>query len=195
MASPAGKIQEQKPQPGPDAEKSISPSTTVGCKSSRSGLATTKLMAKVTRLRQYYGLAALAYVGETTPMLLPIGAAHRSMTRGAMHLTIKQVFRALIGALALNGRSARVRSRTVASGVCALATAYDRLSHDGLPVDLRYVRDNFRLESISAASQYLHADDDDRHRATWARPRLKASKMTMLTYPVDCVHELSPLAR
>ena len=29
-----------------------------------------------------------------------------------------------------------------------------------------YVRDNLGHESISTTSQYLHADDDDRHRAT-----------------------------
>ena len=39
-------------------------------------------------------------------------------------------------------------------------------------VDLRYVRDNLGHESISTTSQYLHADDDDRHRATEAGLRL-----------------------
>jgi integrase len=38
-------------------------------------------------------------------------------------------------------------------------------SRDG-QVDLRYVRDNLGHASISTTSQYLHADDDDRHRAT-----------------------------
>jgi site-specific recombinase XerD len=33
-------------------------------------------------------------------------------------------------------------------------------------VDLRFVRDNLGHASISTTSQYLHADDDDRHRAT-----------------------------
>ncbi|CAN7795862.1 hypothetical protein LJR034_004078 [Caballeronia sp. LjRoot34] len=32
-------------------------------------------------------------------------------------------------------------------------------------VDLRYVRNVMGHDSISTASQYLHADDDDRHRA------------------------------
>jgi integrase len=39
-------------------------------------------------------------------------------------------------------------------------------------VDLRYVRDNLGHESISTTSQYLHADDDDRHRATESGLRL-----------------------
>jgi site-specific recombinase XerC len=33
-------------------------------------------------------------------------------------------------------------------------------------VDLRFVRDNLGHASISTTSQYLHADDDERHRAT-----------------------------
>jgi integrase/recombinase XerD len=39
-------------------------------------------------------------------------------------------------------------------------------------VDLRYVRDNLGHVSISTTSQYLHGDDDDRHRATEAGLRL-----------------------
>jgi integrase/recombinase XerD len=39
-------------------------------------------------------------------------------------------------------------------------------------VDLRYVRDNLGHESISTTSQYVHADDDYRHRATEAGLRL-----------------------
>jgi integrase/recombinase XerD len=39
-------------------------------------------------------------------------------------------------------------------------------------VDLRYVRDNLAHESISTTGQYLHADDDDRHRATEAGLKL-----------------------
>jgi integrase/recombinase XerD len=39
-------------------------------------------------------------------------------------------------------------------------------------VDLRYVQDNLGHESISTTSQYIHADDDDRHRATEAGLKL-----------------------
>jgi hypothetical protein len=46
--------------------------------------ATTELMAELTRYRRHYGLAALPYGGETTPLLLPIGGTHRTMTRGAV---------------------------------------------------------------------------------------------------------------
>src|SRR5471032_1500004 len=47
--------------------------------------ATTELMAELTRYRRHYGLAALPYGGETTPLLLPIGGTHRTLTRGAVH--------------------------------------------------------------------------------------------------------------
>jgi integrase/recombinase XerD len=49
-------------------------------------------MAELTRYRRHYGLAALPYGGETTPLLLPIGGAQRELTRGAVHLIINQVF-------------------------------------------------------------------------------------------------------
>jgi hypothetical protein len=35
-------------------------------------------------------------------------------------------------------------------------------------VDLRYVRDDMGHKAISTTSQYLHADDDNRHRAATA---------------------------
>jgi site-specific recombinase XerD len=54
--------------------------------------ATTELMAELTRYSRHYGLAALPYGGETTPLLLPIGGTQRALTRGAVHLVIKQVF-------------------------------------------------------------------------------------------------------
>lgn len=43
-------------------------------------------------------------------------------------------------------------------------------------VDLRHVRDNLGHESITAPSQYLHADDDERHRATGSGVRLDWSR-------------------
>jgi hypothetical protein len=38
-------------------------------------------MAELTRYRRHYDLAALPYSGETTPLLLPIGGAHRTLMR------------------------------------------------------------------------------------------------------------------
>lgn len=48
-------------------------------------------MAELTRYRRHFDLAALPYGGETIPLLLPSGGTHRTMTRGTVHLIIKQV--------------------------------------------------------------------------------------------------------
>jgi hypothetical protein len=53
-------------------------------------------------------------------------------------------------------------------------------------LDLRYVRDNLGHESISTTSQYLHADDDDRHRATEAGLRLSSGLSIQGLYKQVC---------
>jgi site-specific recombinase XerD len=100
--------------------------------------ATTELMAELTRYRRQYDLAALPYGGETTPLLLPIGGTHRTLTRGAVHLIIKQVFDNAIGHLQSTGE-AHERLRQ-ASAHWLRHTAGSHMM-DG-QVDLRYVRDN-----------------------------------------------------
>jgi site-specific recombinase XerD len=134
--------------------------------------ATTELMAELSRYRRHYGLAALPYGGETTPLLLPIGGTQRTLTRGAVHLIIKQVFDNAIGYLQSTGE-ARERATKRLRQASAHWLRHTAGSHmmDG-QVDLRYVRDNLGHESISTTSQYLHADDDDRHRATESGLRL-----------------------
>ena len=98
-------------------------------------------MAELTHCRRHYGLAALPYVGETTPSLLPMGGAHRTMTRRTVHLIIKQVFDNAIAHLQstdeaheraaerLHKASAHWLRRTTGSSVM-----------DG-QVDLRYARE------------------------------------------------------
>jgi site-specific recombinase XerD len=65
--------------------------------------ATAELMAELARYRAHYGLAALPYPHEPTPLLLPIGGMHKPMTRGGVHLIIKQVFENAVAHLALTG--------------------------------------------------------------------------------------------
>jgi integrase/recombinase XerD len=134
--------------------------------------ATTELMAELARYRRQYGLAALPYGGETTPLLLPIGGTHRTLTRGGVHLIIKQVFDNAIDHLQSTGE-ARERAAERLRQASAHWLRHTAGSHmmDG-QVDLRYVRDNLGHASISTTSQYLHADDDDRHRATESGLRL-----------------------
>ncbi|MDN7184672.1 tyrosine-type recombinase/integrase [Caballeronia sp. SEWSISQ10-4 2] len=134
--------------------------------------ATTELMAELTRYRRHYGLAALPYGGETTPLLLPIGGTHRTLTRGAVHLIIKQVFDNAIDHLQSTGEAhERAAERLRQASAHWLRHTAGSHMMDG-QVDLRYVRDNLGHASISTTSQYLHADDDDRHRATEAGLRL-----------------------
>jgi integrase/recombinase XerD len=128
--------------------------------------ATTELMAELARYRRHYGLAALPYGGEQTPLLLPIGGQPRTLTRSAVHLIIKQVFDNAIGHLHSTGE-AQERAAERLRQASAHWLRHTAGSHmmDG-QVDLRYVRDNLGHASISTTSQYLHADDDARHSAT-----------------------------
>ena len=134
--------------------------------------ATTELMAELTRYRRHYGLTTLPYGGETTPLLLPIGGANRTLTRGGVHLIIKQVFDNAIAHLQSTDEAhERATERLHQASAHWLRHTAGSHMMDG-QVDLRYVRDNLGHESISTTSQYLHADDDDRHRATEAGLRL-----------------------
>lgn len=104
--------------------------------------------------------------------MLPIGGAHQTLTCGAVHLIIKQVLDSATDHLQSTGEAherATERLRQ-ASAHWPRHTTGSRMM-DG-QVDLRYVQDNLGHESISTTSQYLHADDDDRHRATEAGLRL-----------------------
>ena len=134
--------------------------------------ATTELMAELARYRRQYNLAALPYGGETTPLLLPIGGAHRTLTRGGVHLIIKQVFDNAIDHLQSTGEAhERATDRLRQASAHWLRHTTGSRMMDG-QVDLRYVRDNLGHDSISTSNQYLQADDDDRHRATEAGLRL-----------------------
>jgi integrase/recombinase XerD len=130
------------------------------------GLRISEVMAELARYRQHYDLPALPYPHEPTPLLLPIGGLHRPMTRGGVHLIVKQVFENAIDHLTSSGEP-RERAAERLRQASAHWLRHTAGSHmmDGR-VDLRYMRDNLGHASISTTSQYLHADDDDRHRAT-----------------------------
>jgi integrase/recombinase XerD len=93
--------------------------------------ATTELMAERARYRRHYGLATLPYSGEPTPLLLPIGGMHRPMTRGAVHLIIKQVFDDAVVHLQSTGEARECASERLRQASAHWVTAHDRLSHDG----------------------------------------------------------------
>jgi integrase len=127
---------------------------------------------ELTRYRQHYGLSALPYGGDTTPLLLPIGGTHRTLTRGGEHLTIKQVFDNAIGHLQSTGEAhERATERLRQASTHWLQHTAGSHMIDG-QVGPRYVRDNLVHESISTTNHYPLADDDDRHQAAEAGLRL-----------------------
>ena len=114
-------------------------------------------MAELTRYRRHYGLAALPYGGETTPLLLPIGGTHRTLTRGAVHLVIKQVFDNATEHLQSTGAAhERATERLRQASAHWLRHTTGSRMMDG-QVDLRYVRDNLGHESISTTNEPILA--------------------------------------
>lgn len=134
--------------------------------------ATNELMVELSRYRRENGLTPFPFFGEPTPLLLPIGGKQRPLTRSAVHLIVKEVFARASErirqrgpdfqrlALLLEGASAHWLRHTAGSNMA------------GSDMDLRHVRDNLGHESISTTSQYLHSEDDQRHRETEENHRI-----------------------
>ncbi|WP_369718838.1 tyrosine-type recombinase/integrase [Burkholderia cenocepacia] len=85
---------------------------------------------------------------------------------------MKQVFRHAADRLRANGEAGEQAAR-VLEQASAHWLRHSAGSHmaDGR-VDLRLVRDNLGHVSLTTTSQYLHADDDWRHRETQAKHRI-----------------------
>jgi site-specific recombinase XerD len=128
--------------------------------------ATNELMVELARYRRELGMAPFPIQGETAPLLLPIGGKQRSLTRGAIHLILKQVFERTAIRLRVrdpNGSAVADRAEQ-ASAHWLRHTAGSHMANSD--IDLRHVRDNLGHESISTTSAYLHSSDDERHRDT-----------------------------
>ncbi len=145
--------------------------------------ATSELMVELLTYRRSLGLPALPQDGEGTPLVLAVwwhvtskdSAAFKPpqpLTRAAVHGIVKEIFEQAAERLALTGESslARVARLRAASAHWLRHTAGSRMA-DG-DKDLRHVRDTLGHASISTSSIYLHAEDDDRHRAVEAGHRL-----------------------
>lgn len=134
--------------------------------------ATDELIAELARYRRAHGLSPSPQLGEARPLLLPLIGEERAMSRGAIHLIVKEVFKQA-------AKRARTRGSDWDSRADLLASAsahwlrHTAGSHmtDG-QVDLRFVRDNLGHASLATTSVYLHAEDDARHQATQAGHRL-----------------------
>lgn len=100
------------------------------------------------------------------PLLLPIGTQQRPMTRGAVHLIVKQVFTHTAERLRLRGPEGEALAKHVAQASAHWlrhTAGFHMVNGD---IDLRHVRDNLGHASLTTTSTYLHSADDARHRDT-----------------------------
>jgi site-specific recombinase XerD len=128
--------------------------------------ATTELMDELATYRRALGLSPEPAVGETQPLLAPIGGKARAMTRSALHIIAKQVF-----ARTADRVRARGSEHAHTADILAAASAHWLRHTAGSAMatgdmDLRHVRDNLGHASLTTTSRYLHSDDDARHQAT-----------------------------
>jgi integrase/recombinase XerD len=135
--------------------------------------ATTKMMVELTRYRRAHDLSALPLPGENTPLLLPVGAARKPLTRAALHKIVKEVFAGAATRLRADGESNAQRASRLeqASAHWLRHSAGSHMADQ--QVDLRLVRDNLGHASLTTTSQCLHVDDDRRHRETEEKHRIK----------------------
>jgi integrase/recombinase XerD len=134
--------------------------------------ATVELMIELRRYRRESGLAPVPTLGEVTPLILPLGKSRRPLTRAALHLILKDVFLRASDAMRQRGPeyAARADQLARASAHWLRHTAGSRMADGAL--DLRHVRDNLGHESLKTTSQYLHSDDDRRHKETEQKHRI-----------------------
>ncbi|WP_042885494.1 tyrosine-type recombinase/integrase [Cupriavidus necator] len=143
--------------------------------------ATDELIAELARYRRANALPPAPQPGETLPLVLPvIGRAPRAgrgernpgLSRGALHLILKEVFGLAAARLRARGPDWEAQAALLASASAHWLrhTAGSHMTDQ--QVDLRYVRDNFGHQSISTTSGYLHSEEDARHEATQARHRI-----------------------
>jgi site-specific recombinase XerD len=94
------------------------------------------------------------------------------LSRGALHLIVKQVFQLAAERLRVRGPQwhAQADVLAAASAHWVRHTAGSHMTDQ--QVDLRFVRDNLGHTSLATTSVYLHAEDDARHQATQAHHRL-----------------------
>lgn len=134
--------------------------------------ATNELMVELNRYRRECGLPPFPSPNEETPLLLPIGKRRDALTRAAVHNIVKGIFEGTAARLRTRGPEYEGKASLVeqASAHWLRHTAGSHMA-DG-SVDLRMVRDNLGHESLSTTSQYLHSDEDERHKETEEKHRL-----------------------
>ena len=104
--------------------------------------------------------------------MLPVGEARKPLTRAALHRIVKEVFARAASSLRVGGDSNEERANRLeqASAHWLRHSAGSHMADQ--QVDLRLVRDNLGHASLTTTSQYLHIDDDRRHRETEEKHRI-----------------------
>lgn len=138
--------------------------------------ATDELIAELARYRRAHGLPPTPQMGEARPLVLPVIGREKALSRGALHLVIKEVFGMAAERLRARGPEWAAQADVLASASAHWLrhTAGSHMSDR--QVDLRHVRDNFGHASIATTSIYLHTEDDARHQATQERHRIGWTK-------------------
>lgn len=134
--------------------------------------ATNEMMVELARYRREVGLAPYPTPNEATPLALPIGKSREPLTRAALHSIVKKVFDGAADRLRQRGDEYAVRADLLerASAHWLRHTAGSHMADQ--QIDLRLVRDNLGHESLGTTSQYLHVDDDRRHKETEQKHRI-----------------------
>lgn len=134
--------------------------------------ATAELMVELARYRRENGRSPFPLPGEPTPLLLPIGGKQRPLTRSAVHLIVKEVFSRTATRIRARGTEfERLASQVEDASAHWMRHAAGSSMADTM--DLRNVRDNLGHSSISTTNTYLHTEDDQRHKETEAKHRLR----------------------
>lgn len=134
--------------------------------------ATNEMMVELARYRREMGLPPYPSPNENTPLALPIGKSREPLTRAALHAAVKKVFGGAAHRLRERGEEYVSRAELLerASAHWLRHTAGSHMADQ--QIDLRLVRDNLGHESLSTTSQYLHIDDDRRHKETEQKHRI-----------------------
>lgn len=130
-------------------------------------------MIELQRYRRENALSPHPTPNEEIPLVLPIGKSREALTRAALHSIVKKVFDGAAERLRSRGEefSARASQLERASAHWLRHTAGSHMADQ--QIDLRLVRDNLGHESLSTTSQYLHVDDDRRHKETEEKHRIR----------------------
>lgn len=134
--------------------------------------ATNELMVELARYRRENGLTPYPLPDDPTPLLLPIGRKQRPLTRSAVHLIVKEVFARAASGIRTRGPDAEHLAALLEDASTHWLRHTAGSSMVSTDMDLRHVRDNLGHESINTTNNYLHSQDDQRHKETEAKHRL-----------------------